>query len=137
MNTNYLVIGIIIIAVVAIAAYLATMPSPKEQGPTIGVGEEEINQLGQYDELALPEDIATEENLPNPEEEIVVDESVVEMPLPEDICVLFLFYLSQNVAEVRQTSLPLHLQEVEHPSHYLPRQHLARFEKSCKRIGNV
>lgn len=79
----YLIAGPIIVAV--LAALLFYYAGQQGQVPQVGVSEEEINNLATSPELNTPADIVTEENIPNPEEEIVVDENDVTMELPSDI----------------------------------------------------
>jgi hypothetical protein len=79
-----IIIGILVVAVLAVLAfYYAGQQSGNT--PQIGVSQEEINNLAANPELNVPSDIGAEENLPNPETDIVVDENDVTMELPSDI----------------------------------------------------
>ena len=84
MNTTYVVLGLLVIVVLAAVAYYAAVPAHQAKQASAGVSGEKLNQ-GEHSETNIPESVAPEENLPNPEDTIIVDENTVDMLLPEDI----------------------------------------------------
>jgi|GEM_PF-6152184 len=89
-NTVAIIVAVVVlVAVAAVAyfavAYFAAAGKSTQGSPSIGVSENEINSIGQYSDLNLPSDVGSDENVPDPESTIVVDENDVSLDLPSDI----------------------------------------------------
>ena len=84
-NAVAIIVAVVVLAAVAAVIYLASNSTPTNGTTSIGVSENEINSIGQYSELNLPSDVGTDENVPDPESTIVVDENDVSLDIPSDI----------------------------------------------------
>ena len=80
MKVEYVVAAVIVIVIAALAAY---MIANRPAAPSIGVSPEEINALGEYEEINTVQEITTDV-LPSADE-LNIDVNDVTMELPQEI----------------------------------------------------
>ncbi len=83
MNTSYLLLGILTIAVIAAIIYYASEShAPNLSAPELSVGEDEISQIGAVNpEINLPADIGvSEENVGIDDIAVDVNDVIVDLP---------------------------------------------------------